>query len=708
MKRYYIPTSSLNFNNILSSESISPKSFYERRGFGYSSWFDVEENNIADAIILYEVPHEFVRPKSDIEDHPMLVEIVTDEEFTSFINGVYYSQQTIYINPWQTKFIFFSEKVRTTVLSMSDSSLETKMVRLYRQQMAVEHFEGEYPSIGNIKILPDSSSPKNIEKDVYINKMKGLLYGYYIGAYLSMPAEQVKKLTVLREIQNIFNSVISSYDKTISKQQSVRFKELFLYLEREHPLYVQLYNVLKIDDLVDKVYTIFEQYSNEIRTSNSVMRDLLSEKNPNPALKWIKTEIDNLNRSIKGNLLSTNEEQIVVSSSSVTSQKAIKDEDLGNLYLVWVNSVFVSSQYNGKISPIKAPLSDEITKKAKEILGDKWETSSIRTYLNQLRRHIRGEEFNQEWNNGLLSSMAAVLLKGDDWETLLRFMQDKGMNDYRIAYSIYGILNGFANLTRDFTDLLINQDSNYVADVYKEFYGQLLGKEISDNIEILITSKDSVQSVPNMEWFNSIQKCAEKTFKKDMNRNRNKRLEDINKISEQSSSIDEFFKKLAEIWKTPKTGKPNKAWHELKQCYENSVNIDTPQREEETVIIQRDLFDNSQYNSEAQSPILKNMNAKNNESVIYDDFAYKHIECCTFLGTNNSLIVSLFNDFQRSYRSGYYYKNQNQYRRNNSDFIDHFCRWCLSQKNKKALIWNQDNRNMIEQLKQYLLEIYND
>lgn len=684
MKRYYIPTSSLNFNNILSSESISPKSFYERRGFGYSSWFDVEENNIADAIILYEVPHEFVRPKSDIEDHPMLVEIVTDEEFTSFINGVYYSQQTIYINPWQTKFIFFSEKVRTTVLSMSDSSLETKMVRLYRQQMAVEHFEGEYPSIGNIKILPDSSSPKNIEKDVYINKMKGLLYGYYIGAYLSMPAEQVKKLTVLREIQNIFNSVISSYDKTISKQQSVRFKELFLYLEREHPLYVQLYNVLKIDDLVDKVYTIFEQYSNEIRTSNSVMRDLLSETNPNPALKWIKTEIDNLNRSIKGNLLSTNEEQIVVSSSSVTSQKAIKDEDLGNLYLVWVNSVFVSSQYNGKISPIKAPLSDEITKKAKEILGDKWETSSIRTYLNQLRRHIRGEEFNQEWNNGLLSSMAAVLLKGDDWETLLRFMQDKGMNDYRIAYSIYGILNGFANLTRDFTDLLINQDSYYVADVYKEFYGQLLGKDIVISAKLIETKQTINETKSNISslqggnesdlnmWRKEILEFAEKSLKnKKSFLSISKTLEQFDRI-DNSLLLSSLLKSDNGVWKTQKKGEPNIAWKRLQEFLTPKQNI-----------IERNLFSNdSDLLAEKRLTFYNDSDSIKELSNIIGEEAVKDI-------------LWFFEDLKKNPSERKYYQNIEA--TNNKWVIDTFCK---SERIKKVIGHN------IEKIRKFFYEKY--
>ena len=79
-----------------------------------------------------------------------------------------------------------------------------------------------------------------------------------------------------------------------------------------------------------------------------------------------------------------------------------------------------------------------------------------------------------------MSSISAVLIKGDEWEQLLNFMQNKGMNDYRIAFAMYGVLNGFANMTRDFTDLLLTKESSYLSKVYREMYGQLLEKSIPE------------------------------------------------------------------------------------------------------------------------------------------------------------------------------------------------------------------------------------
>ena len=62
MKTYYIPTSSLNFNNIFSSESISPKGFYYRRNFGYSRWTSIPENPFNGVVLLYCEPKMFMRP----------------------------------------------------------------------------------------------------------------------------------------------------------------------------------------------------------------------------------------------------------------------------------------------------------------------------------------------------------------------------------------------------------------------------------------------------------------------------------------------------------------------------------------------------------------------------------------------------------------------------------------------------------------------
>lgn len=588
--KYYIPTSSLNFNNILSTESLSPKSFYKRRGFGYSRWFPVEENSIEYLTLLYDTPHMFERPKSDMEDHPMLIEIDVDDEFPKVTDGVYYTDKTIYLNPWQTTFFFFTEKDKTTALSLSDSSLETKLVRLYQKKIYVHQFDGTYPIVPKDSTIPIGDIDSLVEEDYAINKMKGLLYGYYIGANLSSTKENVQKLDALREIQNIFSSVLSSYDKTPSDAQCLRLNELFDYLDSQQPIYSDLEKEVGNRTIVDKIFAIFKRHGYVFTSIDrtKLIHGLQEDGDNNQSMTWINRNIvhtKSLMESSKVKLDPDDAEIIVSSKDKVTVPKTIKDNLMANLFVCWVNEVLCAKSFNGKVNSIKELLSDEITKSAKNVIGSDWEDSPIRTYLNQLRRHVRGEEFNQSWDNGVLSSMSAVLIKGDEWEQLLNFMQSKGMYDYRIAFALYGVLNGFANMTRDFTDLLLTTESSYLSKVYCEMYGQLLEKSIpkTTNISSTIETKKTEKAILKEEtqtiiiqnsegkelkdWQTEIKAYAASVIKK----NKQKLLNSLEEAFTQNGDNQDYFVFITmlynfEGWKPGKNG-PSKAWTRLQEHY---------------------------------------------------------------------------------------------------------------------------------------------
>ena len=588
--KYYIPTSSLNFNNILSTESLSPKSFYERRGFGYSRWFSVEENSIEHLTLLYDEPHMFERPQSDIEDHPMLIEIDVDDEFPKVTDGVFYTDRTIYLNPWQTKFIFFTEKDKTTALSLSDSSLETKLVRLYQRKIYVHQFEGSYPILQKDSIAPIGDIDSLVEEDYVINKMKGLLYGYYIGANLSSTKENVQKLDALREIQNIFSSVLSSNDKTPSSAQRLRLNELFDYLDSQQPIYADLAKEVGNRQLVDRIFVIFKRHGYVFTSIDrtKLIYGLQDDGENNQSVAWINREIaraKSLMESSKVKLNPDDAEIIVSSKDRVTAPKAITDNFMSKLFVCWVNEVLCSKSFNGKINSFKEELSDEITKSARNLIGPGWDNSTVRTFLNQLRRHVRGEEFNQSWDNGVLSSMSAVLIKGDEWEQLLNFMQSKGMYDYRIAFALYGVLNGFANMTRDFTDLLLTTESSYLSKVYREMYGQLLEKSIpettstSSAIETKKHESGIVEEgmrtivIQNPEekalkdWQNEIRVFAASVIKRD----KQNLLNSLEDALAQNGDNQDYFVFITmldnfEGWKPGKNG-PSIAWTRLQEHY---------------------------------------------------------------------------------------------------------------------------------------------
>lgn len=515
MKTFYIPTSSLNFTNILSSESISPKAFYSARSFGYGRWISTPENPYENSIILYDRLCGFSRPASDYEDHPMAIEIALDEAvYSTFEKAgehVYMCDHSIYINPFSSSIIFFTEKDKRIALSMSDASIETKLVQLYNKKIIVTNPPTEtFPALNAGE--KQGLNVSEIEVDKKINRMKGLLYGYYIGAILSASKEDVIKLNNAREIHNILAAILASFDHKATNQQRERLKSLYSTLHFPVPFFSKLSLLVPEKSLFEAIVSLIRDEYGYIRGEFDIDRTLTQLLSVPASLNAKNPVVENINNIIKqteydmskrARLLSADDRQIIVREGMLThlDLKELPDSDK-RLCVAWVNEVLSKEKYNGKVSTFKDVLSDDVTIKAKEICGDEWKGSYPERTLNALRRHVRGDEFPHKWNNDIYSSMSAVIIRGDDWQKLLQYMQGKEMTDYRIAFAFYGTLNGFANLPRDFTDILFSQDRKYIAEVYKKFYSQLYGRNVISSkpaVVETITPLNEVVDISNFE-----------------------------------------------------------------------------------------------------------------------------------------------------------------------------------------------------------------
>mgnify|MGYP003191790082 CR=1 FL=1 len=757
--KYYIPTTTLNFNNILSSESVSPYIFFQKRGFGYSRWFVIPENEQCNCIVLYDSLSYLERGDSELEDHPMVIEINTNEIFREVEKGIYISDKTIYLNPWNTRFIFFNEQDRKVALSLSDSSLETKMIRLYQKGFEIRFADKPYSRLKN-EVLGELNNSE-IEHDRIINRLKGLMYGYYIGALLSSEKSTVEYYNTLKDLQNIFAAILSNPRREPTSEQELKVNSLTSSLLFYNPIFREIEHLVRDRDMAIEVVKIFKKHGHPISNLNpSSFFRALREDSPenNSALQWISEELKHINSISQINRvqLSPEASEIVVVDNKLRSigETVILDKVDNNLFIELINHILTDESINGKISSQRAELADNLTGKARDVLGVEWETSPIRTFLNQLRKHIRGDEFNQKWNNGVLSSLAAVVLKGDDWEVLLDFMKRKGMTDYRLAYAFYGVFNGFANLTRDFTDLLLNNDSAYVASVYKEFHGSIHGEKIETLSPAIEPESPKATSVIPVV----------KSYK---DRIWDFYISNVRKRKKNQAQLDEELKCALERIGDSEDGyvfvcvlndyslwcSKTKAWTEMQQefCpdYEKIRKSKKPHSETSQKPISKrekglwggvketlggifagiEKLGDSSLDDSGNSSVEENIKHLTTtpkrkdsiinsteqsmlnrtfipKSIISDDYALDRI--IAFLGTNVHIIIDLFTEFQRSYRSGYYSKHPDQYRRNNSDVIDHFCKWCLSTKNKKALEKTPANSRKLDELKSFLLQYYHD
>lgn len=423
--KLYIPTTTLNFDNILSSESISPKAFYEKRGFGYKTWETVDENNLENGIVLYKQPFSFTRPDNGFDDYPMLVEMeVNQNECDRFVkceDWGYIVNHTLYLTPVTSRFIFFSSEHENITISKAKINPEVKSLALYVKRFDVKTFPKMQRQIEVEDV--ETVNTEALKSDFHLNKMKGFMYGYIIGRIRSLSKDDVDDLQCFYDLGKRSASRISGLSEE-ENDELLRWKKL-------HASAMEWIVFLEMKG--NKKYSVFD------------------EKGV-PEIKTDGVKLQNINCHV----------------SNIAEYKML------------VNDVFLSEKYNSKIDVFKCDLAKDVREKTKSLYGNEWENSGIQTYLDAMCNYVVGEMFTQPWADGVLSSITAVIMKGGNWEGLFRFMVSKGMCDYRYAFGLYGALNGFANLTRDFTDILFaSENKQYTWNVYKEIHRQLTGVELS-------------------------------------------------------------------------------------------------------------------------------------------------------------------------------------------------------------------------------------
>ena len=252
---------------------------------------------------------------------------------------------------------------------------------------------------------------------------------------------------------------------------------------------------------------------------------------------------------------------------SVINNEYITDDIEQQLLLVCLNEVIQKQKWGTCINAIKAELADEITDTAKLLYANEWEHSYTRKYMNYLRHHIiAGEPFTEEWNNGILSSIAALLLKGDDWEQMLSYMRSRGMYDYRLAFALYGSFHGFASLWRNFTNIIFDQEKQYVGLFYGEVYTQLFRKEIPKlkSIGIEQTKRENTEV---LSWRLGIVKYVAnlKNIKK-----RDELQAQLKLVFDEIGDTKDNLLLLKKLSNRKGWEKKNKPWKSLKEWLENS------------------------------------------------------------------------------------------------------------------------------------------
>ena len=212
--KYFIPTSTSNFNCLLADESISPCGFYQKRSFGYRSFAKVPYNNNEAHLPLFVSCPVFELP-DDTPGFPLVLEIdsslINESELRqgSCEGGTFfYIDKTLYFNPFNMRFIFRNQRERIETVNAAQRSIETKLLSWYQGSFAsIDSIDKKHtPEFNGQEDFKDDSQEEIkqelLSSDARKNRIKGILWSYTIGANLSRKesayADLRKHLEIMR------------------------------------------------------------------------------------------------------------------------------------------------------------------------------------------------------------------------------------------------------------------------------------------------------------------------------------------------------------------------------------------------------------------------------------------------------------------------------------------------------------------------------
>lgn len=480
--KLYIITSVLNIDNILSSESISPACFYERRNFGYH-YFEIIPNLPMDKIVLFDfLPYmEIV----DVEriNYPLVIEINDPEQFSKlniikWEDGVFFSDKTVYINPFNCRVLFFStEAYNEAKLRCSDSKTD-KLYRYY-QQSFVQKKEAKDISNISLPISEDVKMDDLIKTDERFNSQKGFLLGWYLGSGKNIDPVLAKLKSIEKKAYDYVSAI-----KNNSGVVTPAYREALNELDKQYKSYDP--NVKKTQELWNTELGLFcsnneafhqflRKYGMESELKNAVSRTL---NIPHRRLYSIdKYELFMTEMTNYTNML-------LKSSQPSYNCYDETDSDDSKLFSSLIKRLFLDNRFHLEDLRInRSIIARNFIVEIRQFMensGRTWENSNEYKYLQSLMLNIiKSDPFElSSIQNDLLQSVAAFVLKGEDYDDMMSYLQNNAMGEFRYVLGFWSAACGYADMPRSITSVLFDSSDFSWCQVYKKIHKEVYGFEL--------------------------------------------------------------------------------------------------------------------------------------------------------------------------------------------------------------------------------------
>jgi hypothetical protein len=530
--KYYIPTSSLNIDNILSSESIAPENFYSQRTYGYKSFEIINGINYHNSIILLSEILFFGTDDNDDENYPMIVEVDSDfvpqfsaehkicnKDFEMLIIN-----QTIYLNPLTCRIYFFDERALSMAKLNLENSNTSKMAKFYPMDIIPETktlatWENDYLPVKEYKQIQDIAN--SIAQDDKINRIKGFLFAYLDGVNKSLSNNLAQLLSICRRMYDIISSILNDINNMpVFIDELNNLRKSFCELDPERKRVKELFREFLLEDLNEKedsqiienkLYKLFGERETKIKFAIQKNINILEFPEFSKQISkedWMKINELIQQYSVKiyesnnnsNKLLSDYLYKIKTNSCTLTGFEINipKDDDLykmilNDCFFTWggitLDSVRIDRGGQGTL------ITNKVKSYFDELDNNYWVNSDDKKYFHSLRKNIANPsklfELN-ETKNIVELSIAAFLLKGENLTDLHRYIvEQNGIGNLSYAYGLWGAASGFANMSKTLTnDLFLSNDNDYILEVYNYIFKQVHGIELEKMLEKRVEKTD--------------------------------------------------------------------------------------------------------------------------------------------------------------------------------------------------------------------------
>jgi hypothetical protein len=431
------------------------------------------------------------------ENYPMVVEVDIPTSEMSHLQqlgdvsgtSVYATNRPIPISPTSSRLLFFRRQdLDYTRHSCSDSA-KCKLFNSFKLRFDIA--DKNYCFDGFRQCISHVNKPNSIESysEDSFDKVKGFIWGYGIGQLLSISNETAHLLKIQKRVYDIVSSTkndsfiaptlldeLGALDSEFSKYDPAQRLakenwETFAKKKVSDILKIDNINITSIDSLL-KAFDVENTAKNKFLAKAGItFRKKISEYSPYGANGY-KSYSEDLEAYTKRLIYQERlkiismvsiKEELDVDNHSYTSVMLAATDSQSELF----NKILVRIIWEGIIPSLellrtkRAEIARNIVITLKSIIEEngQWTGTDIQVYFNNMRKNISEfAPFNlKSINNSIFQSVAAFILKGEDFDSLIAYLEANAVSDYRYVLALWGAMNGYISIPRSIIESKLNE-----------------------------------------------------------------------------------------------------------------------------------------------------------------------------------------------------------------------------------------------------------